>query len=207
MNVILADDHSLFREGMRHILRGLDPQLRLLEACDYAGLELLLRRHADADLALIDLNMPGKGAGKIEELIALAPTIPLVVLSASEDAPNIRQILDAGAMGYIPKRETSEVMLGALRIVLSGGIYVPPSLLRQPPAPTGEALSSRQVAVLTQLCAGKSNKAIGRELAMSEGTIKSHIATIYRVLNVGNRTQATRAAIAKGLLPDEASSG
>lgn len=116
---------------------------------------------------------------------------------------NIRQMLDAGAMGYIPKSEKSEVMLNALRIVLSGGIYVPPSLLKQPEALAVDALTTRQIEVLTQLCSGKNNKAIGRELAMSEGTVKSHIASIYRALNVTNRTQAARIAIAMGLLPED----
>jgi DNA-binding NarL/FixJ family response regulator len=204
VKVLLADDHALFKDGLRHILRNLNTQVTLLEACDYASLEVLLQQHPDADLALVDLNMPGRRIGGIEALMAMAPTVPLVVLSGTEDALVIRQLLDAGVMGYIAKRETADVMLSALRIVLSGGIYVPPSLLKQP-ASAGETLTARQIDVLIQLCAGKSNKLIGRELAMSEGTVKSHIASIYRTLNVSNRTQATRVAIALGLLADEAS--
>jgi len=202
MKIIVADDHALFRDGLRHILTRLEPDAELLEADDYAGAAALLAANPDADLALIDLDMPGRDSYRnLDSLLALTQTTPVVVLSASEDGREIRRVLDAGAMGYIPKREKAEVMLSALRLVLSGGIYVPPLALGATRAPrAGVELTPRQEEVLRCLREGHSNKEIARCLGMTEATVKAHVGAIFKALDVSTRGQAVRVAEQLGLL-------
>jgi DNA-binding NarL/FixJ family response regulator len=206
MKILLADDHTLFREGIGHILKQLDPGVIVLEAADYRTARDLLDRHPDADLALIDLNMPGEnGAGTITTLLSGPQTVPIVVLSASENRLDIRRLLDAGAMGFIPKSETVEVMLGALKLVLSGGVYVPPMLVSQSRNGSSpkSGLTPRQREVMQQMLDGKSNREISRELGLSEATVKVHVTAIFRNLNVNNRMQAARAAEALGFTVEQ----
>ncbi|BEP94000.1 response regulator transcription factor [Acidovorax sp. A79] len=209
MKIILADDHTLFREGLQHLLSALDPQAQVLEANDYASAALLVVEHPDAALALVDLDMPGRdasapGGGGLERLLALAPGVPVVVLSAREDPAVVRDVLDAGAMGFISKRERAAVMLNALHLVLAGGIYLPPMLLGTAArASACAALTPRQVEVLHGLANGHANKVIARQLGMSEATVKAHTGAIFRSLEVSNRVQAVRMARRLGLLaPD-----
>ena len=201
MKIILADDHALFRDGMRHLLQQLGDDVTVLEAATYKEARGLLLQHPDADLALIDLNMPRDGVDEtLVSLLAANRTVPLVVLSASEDHHDIRRALDAGAMGFIPKSETAHVMLSALRLVLSGGLYVPPVMLNKElvsDAP-GVALTPRQRDVLRLLVAGQSNRQISVELGLSEATVKVHVTAIYRTLNVNSRMQAVKSAVALG---------
>ena len=115
MKILIADDHTLFREGVQYLLSALDQDATVLHAQDYASAAALIAAHPDAALALVDLDMPGHSPdGDIARLLTLSPTLPVVVLSACEDPATIRSVLDAGAMGFIPKREQAAVMLGAL---------------------------------------------------------------------------------------------
>jgi DNA-binding NarL/FixJ family response regulator len=203
MKIIVADDHTLFREGLRHLLAQLAADLALFEAADHDGLATLIDRHPDADLVLVDLAMPGQdGLAALDGLVRAAATTPVVVLSASEEPETIRRALDCGAAGFIPKREKTAVMLSALRLVLSGGVYLPPMLVQAGAAGGGgrTALTPRQRDVLHYLIEGRSNKDIGRRLDLSEATVKAHISAIFKVLGVRNRTQAARAAGRLGLL-------
>lgn len=203
MKIIVADDHTLFREGLRHLLAQLAADLALFEAADHDGLATLIDRHPDADLVLVDLAMPGQdGLAALDGLVRAAATTPVVVLSASEEPETIRRALDCGAAGFIPKREKTAVMLSALRLVLSGGVYLPPMLVQAGAAGGGgrTALTPRQRDVLHYLIEGRSNKDIGRRLDLSEATVKAHISAIFKVLGVSNRTQAARAAGRLGLL-------
>jgi DNA-binding NarL/FixJ family response regulator len=210
MKLLLADDHALFREGMAHVLMQLDNQIELFEAgtCDQA-LEIAAGQ-PDLDLLLLDLNMPGTcGLAAVRAFRQKFPDLPLVVLSAVEEHDDVEQVLDAGALGFIPKSSSAQVMLSALRLVLSGGVYLPPLLLNRaappparsaqqaPAARTGaalygrmESLTDRQLEVLRLLAEGKPNKLIARALTLSEGTVKIHLAAIFRALNVNNRTEA-----------------
>jgi len=139
----------------------------------------------------------------------------VVVLSAVGDRETILKTLDVGAMGFISKNSSSKVLLGALRLVLSGGVYLPPEVLEQrsggaplPAAPSGERwqnalatldLTERQLQVLKLVIQGKPNKIIARELNVAEGTVKIHVTAILKALNVGNRTQAILALGKLGL--------
>jgi DNA-binding NarL/FixJ family response regulator len=205
MKTLLADDHPLMREGMRQVLSQLAPPVEIIDAHDYPSLFAQTALHADLDLALVDLNMPGfVGMQGITQYRNRFPDIPLVVLSASESAHDIRSTLDAGALGYIPKAASPAVMLAALRQVLAGNLYVPACLgdNHADPHPKARAdfavlqhsgLTARQLEVARLLAQGCANKAIAGMLAMSEGTVKVHIAAIFRAFGVTNRTEAVLA--------------
>jgi DNA-binding NarL/FixJ family response regulator len=204
VKILVADDHALFRDGLRYVLARLDDDVEFLEAKNCAEALALVGSRSDLDLVLLDLAMPGMdGLAGLRALRARGPAVPVVILSASEEPADVRRALDGGAMGFIPKSSTSSVMLSALRLVLSGGVYLPPAFLernhggKMPIAPSSvEALglTSRQHDVLRLLGQGQSNKEIARVLGLAEGTVKLHISAILRVLGVHNRTGAVVAA-------------
>lgn len=202
MKLIVADDHPMVRAGLGQILAGLDAELRIVEATDFASARMALADNPDADLALLDLCMPGmNGADSVAALAAGAPTVPLVVVSANDTPRDIRAVLAAGASGFVPKHENASVLLGALRLVLEGGTYAPSSLASAPhgdlaPPP---ALTPRQRDVLIMVVDGHSNKQIGQRLGLSEQTVKGHLLAIFRTLKVRNRVQAVQAAQALGV--------
>jgi DNA-binding NarL/FixJ family response regulator len=167
----------------------------------------------DFDLILLDLQMPGwPGFGGIQQICEMQAGTPLVIISASESQSDVRSALDAGASGYIPKSSSVKIMLSALNLVFSGGIYVPPAALQgdhhgHAPAASGTtsstassgspgapSLTQRQRDVLRCLREGKSNKQIAYELGLSEGTVKIHVTAVMRSLGVRNRTQAVIAS-------------
>jgi DNA-binding NarL/FixJ family response regulator len=208
MKILLADDHPLFREGVKPVLLKLDRRVTLIEADDYPSAFAAMHRVREVDLALLDLYMPGmSGLEGVTRFRAAFPDIPVVVLSASEQVEDIQKLLAAGALGYITKSSPSEVILKALKLVLDGGIYVPPNLLEhaasEPPGPPKNshhtALTARQVEVLRELAKGLSNRQIGDILQVTEGTIKLHVAAIFRLLKVNNRTEAVLVTQKMGL--------
>lgn len=202
MKTLLADDHPLMREGVRQVLAQLESSVEIIDAHDYPSLFAQTALHADLDLALVDLNMPGLvGMQGITQFRQLFPDIPLVVLSASESPHDIRNALEAGALGYIPKAASTHAMLDALRRVLAGDIYVP-ACLHEPaerasapivPDNVLDGLTGRQREVARLLGHGFTNKAIGSMLGMTENTVKVHVAAIFRALGVTNRTEAVLA--------------
>ena len=130
MRILLIDDHTLFREALLHVLKQFDSAAVVIEAATAREAIRLAAHYHDLDLILLDLSLPGwNGLSALPELHGLRPTVPLVILSASEDSVAVRQALDAGAMGYIPKSSSSHEMITALRLVLAGEIYVPPAML------------------------------------------------------------------------------
>jgi DNA-binding NarL/FixJ family response regulator len=204
MKVILADDHALFREGLRLLLQRLDKDVFILEADNHDAVLKLLAENPDAHLALVDLHMPGRSddLSALAEVLKHAMTIPVVVLSGSENMDEVHQTINAGAMGFIPKYEHSDVLLCALQLVLSGGVYVPPMLVSRAKGDSRPQvrLTAKQFEVLQQLCKGYSNKEIGRNMHLSEPTVKCHVSGIFRELNVENRMQAANAAKQLGLI-------
>jgi len=210
MNILLIDDHALFREGLKFLLRSLDAALEVDEASDCAkALE-----HAAArsyDLVLLDLKMPGvAGLDALAALHDAVPDSPLVVLSGEDNPGVVRAAIERGAMGFIPKSSTPEVLIQALRLVLARGVYLPPAVLDAARAPASVALpgtgdmvlpglTPRQMDVLRCVIRGKSNKIIARELDVSEGTVKAHLSSVLRALDARNRTEAVYAAAKLGL--------
>ena len=213
MKILLADDHPLFREGVKQVLCQLGEQTTIVDAHDYPSLFVQARINPDLDLALIDLNMPGlPGHQGIRQFRHRFPDVPLVILSASESLQDMEQSLNAGALGYVLKTSPSSVILHALQRVLSGGIFVPDPcnetgtgarLQCAPSAPRPDVtLTTRQMEVLRGLLQGLPNKSIARRLELTEGTVKIHVAAIFRALDVNNRTEAVIAARQFGLDAD-----
>lgn len=200
MKILLADDHPLFREGVKPVLLKLDRKVTLIEAHDYPSAFAAMHKAKEVDLALLDLYMPGmSGLDGVARFRAAFPDIPVVVLSASEQVEDIQQLLAAGALGYITKSSPSESILSALQHVLAGGVYAPPGLIAPPtddevPPPQkinrNTVMTSRQVQVLREMAKGLSNRQIGEILEVTEGTIKLHVAAIFKLLKVNNRTEA-----------------
>lgn len=208
MRILLADDHPLFREGVKPVLEKLDGDLVLVEANDYpTAFTVMHRNHGDFDLALLDLYMPGMdGIDGVSRFRAAFPDVPVIVLSAAEDVHDIQKLLALGASGYITKASSSEVILSAIRLVLSGGLYVPPNLLNKtdntltlPAAYRHLPLTTRQIQALRELAKGLTNRQIATELGVTEGTVKIHLAQVFKTLKVNNRTEALLVAQKMGL--------
>lgn len=209
MKVLLADDHALFREGVRLVLESLvEGPLEVVEASDYIQALAAIRADDSIDVGLVDLNMPGMdGFSGIEALKRASPDLHLVVVSASEQPRDVRRALDSGAHGYITKSSPSAAMLEAIRLVLTGETFISPGLdVPEIGGVTGgdadvlrQALTPRQRDVLAMLRQGKSNKEIARDLDLAEITVKLHVTAILRALGVENRTQAAITAAKIGL--------
>ena len=209
MRFLVADDHAVFRVGLLYLLQRLDPEAEVLEASDYAEALEIAEREESIDLILVDLLMPGiEGYSGISSLRDRAPAAPIIVVSARENPADVQASLDNGAMGYLPKSSSSEVMLNAIRLVLAGGMYLPPALLGRKEGDgradgletsfgrprlseqVARSLTRRQRDVMRLLALGRSNKAIAQELELAEGTVKVHVSAIFKALNVTNRTEA-----------------
>ena len=206
MKILLIDDHALFREGLSHVLCKLDDHVNILEASDLEQATQHISDNPDLDLVLLDLQMPKiSGFDILKNFAKSYPTLPVVIISASTKRSDIQQALALGAMGFIPKDTTSDVMLNALQLIFSGGIYTPPDLSQQMNQTASQSdnpsstLTPRQLDVLKLMVEGHSNKVIAAELNLAEGTIKMHITAILSNLGVSNRTKAAMAAEKLGL--------
>jgi DNA-binding NarL/FixJ family response regulator len=197
--ILVADDHPLFREALRGAVQRVLPDVQLREAEDVDALYALVDAEPDADLLLLDLNMPGaQGFSALVHLRALHPQLPIVMVSAREEPTVMRRALDHGAMGFIPKSADAATLGQAITRVLDGDRWVPATALAAPAATAAEhdaaqrlqGLTPQQFRVLQMLGEGLLNKQIGYELGVSEATIKAHMTAILRKLGASNRTQA-----------------
>ena len=198
--ILIADDHPLFRSALHQALTlGLGPDVRLVEAASIAELEGRLAEKGDWDLVLLDLNMPGAyGFSGLVLLRGQYPQIPVVMISAQEEASVVNRSREFGASGFIPKSSPLETLQEAVRQVLDGDTWWPP--LAEEGAPVSAetkaasaglaSLTPQQFRVLTMVCEGLLNKQIAYELSVSEATVKAHVTAIFRKLGVRTRTQA-----------------
>lgn len=198
MKILVVDDHALVREGLQQVLQGLGEEIEVLQAHLCSRAFELAQRHSDLDLVLLDFHLPDMdGIEALNTFGSKHPELPIVVLSGHDNPMTIRQILQAGAAGFVSKTSMSDELIAAVRIVLQGEIYEPASL-RANSSHTSEGLTQRQFRVLELLLDGLSNKEIAEKLFVSEETVKSHVAAILRHFNVQNRTQAVVAATRSG---------
>ncbi|MFG0382035.1 response regulator transcription factor ErdR [Pseudomonas sp. zbq_18] len=198
--ILIADDHPLFRSALQQALTlGLGSDVRLVEASSIAELEACLAEKADWDLVLLDLNMPGAyGFSGLVLLRGQYPQVPVVMISAQEEAAVVARAREFGASGFIPKSSPLETIQQAVRLVLDGEVWWPPQAFEAisvsdeaKAASAGLAsLTPQQFRVLTMVCDGLLNKQIAFELNVSEATIKAHVTAIFRKLGVRTRTQA-----------------
>jgi DNA-binding NarL/FixJ family response regulator len=219
IKVLMVDDHVLFRDGMRYVLQQLADEVEVVDAGNFDDGMRLAANDPNIDLALLDLHMPGSdGVKSIQIFHQSYPGIPLVVVSGSDQREDIEKVMEYGAMGFISKLSSSKIMLGALRMVLEGGVYLPPQLLQQAMTSIDQGnvdrrvdrnsknwLTSRQMQTLELLAEGMSNKEISERLNVAEGTVKIHTAAVYQALRVNSRLEAVSAARRLGFLPVQTS--
>ncbi len=214
MKILLVDDHALFRDGMHYVLRKLDEQVEILDAGNFPDALNAARDNPDLDLVLLDLHLPGsEGAPSVKLFHTSYPDVPVVVVSGTDQRDDIERVMNSGAMGFVSKMSSGQDMLHALRLVLDGGVYLPPQLLQHALIQVREdkrswrtnefGLTVRQMEVLQQLASGLSNKDIGLSIGLAEGTVKIHVAAIFQALRVNKRMDAVQAAQRMGLLAEK----
>ena len=210
MNILLIDDHPLFLGGISVILKDLaaDVTIHTSGSCEEA-LELIQQDNS-LDLILLDLNLPGiSGADGIKEIRKLLPKTPLAVLSASEERAKILHVIEEGANGFIPKSSSADIIVSAVKLILSGGVFLPMAILDTVSAKDIQQnkgqehnLTPRQLEVLKLLSDGLPNKSIANQLGMAENTVRIHVSAILKALDVSNRTEAGAVAMRLGLIGD-----
>lgn len=197
--ILVADDHPLFREALKGAVARLLPQARLVESDSADALFASAEAYPDADLLLMDLNMPGAhGFSALVHLRGIQPQLPIIVVSAREEAHVVRRALDHGAAGFIPKSSDPATIRAAISAVLDGGQWSPPQAEHAAGVAPEEAdiaqrireLTPQQFRVLGMLGTGLLNKQIAHALGVSEATVKAHMTAILRKLGANNRTQA-----------------
>jgi DNA-binding NarL/FixJ family response regulator len=223
MKVLLVDDHPLILAALQSVIKGIGDDVTVVGAASAAEARATLQQDSDYDLVLLDLSLgDADGFEVLTELRATYPALPVVVVSASDRSSDVIRAIDLGAMGFVPKRSTNDTLSGALRMVMSGGLYVPPMMLglaspspeedtvpdvmrpagtpaspkphhKAPASLDDIGLTPRQSDVLALLLQGKPNKLIARELNISVETVKDHVAAVLRALDVSTRTQAVLA--------------
>lgn len=210
LTILLADDHAIFRQAIRRLVVDHVARAEVIEVGGFDSALEVLAASGGATLAVLDLSMPGMAGGaSVRALRDIYPDAKVMVLSASEARSDVLDILDAGAHGYVAKSAPPEEIARAINYVLAGNIYAPPLLAtaalesgaapKSASSPASAAVdlgrfTPRQQDVIRLLAAGKSNKEIARTLDLAEGTVKIHLAAIFRVLEARNRTEAVARA-------------
>ena len=213
---IVADDHPLFRGALKEILLSLPQGAEIVEAADFDQAAAALERHGDADLLLLDLAMPGtSGLSGLALLRAEHPSVPIAIVSASEDSQIIARALDLGASGFIPKSAGFDEIRTAIVRLLSGDVWLPGDVSLDAPGDPEVAdliarvktLTPQQTRVLSMLGRGLLNKQIAYELGVSEPTIKAHVSAVLLKLGVDSRTQAVIQLGKLGIDPERSIAG
>jgi DNA-binding NarL/FixJ family response regulator len=208
LNLLVVEDHALVREGLLATLKNLGAETRTFGVAD-ANEAISVLEKEDIDMMILDLMLPGtKGQTFLPVVRRRFPTVPVVVLSALDDAETVSRVMKAGASGFVSKSGSSTELLEALRAVLSGEIYLPPKLQEltsrsETAHGEGKSLAQRfglttaQARVLELLAEGRSNRQIGELLGLSEGTVKIHVSAIMKAMGVSNRSEAALMASRK----------
>jgi DNA-binding NarL/FixJ family response regulator len=202
---LIADDHDLFNDLLATHIGRTWPDTPVYKATSVDGALQQLASHPEIDIALLDIVMPGMdGLGGLARIKQARPQMPVALLSGQSDRALIEEGLQMGAAGFVPKTISGEALIQAIRLMKSGEIYVPYSLMSRQPAPAAEpaddGLSQREAQVLDGLWRGLSNKEIARELDLQEVTVKLHLRRLYRKFECRNRTEALRIGLERGIL-------
>ena len=226
MKILIVDDHGLVREGLQAVLARSDLQAECVHAWDGESVWQSLSAEPDLSLVLLDICLPdANGIDLLERIAEEHPNLPVIILSADHDPATVSKALDAGASGFLPKSSLNQILVYAIRLVLAGGIYVPPEAIKAVPSvalrpseshePTAAmlgddgrgplplllelGLTPRQIDIFRLLVQGLSNKDICRRAQLAEPTVKIHVRAILRALNVQSRAQAIAKAGQLGL--------
>ncbi len=209
MKVLITDEQSLFRDGLSLRLKEINDNITILQSSTLAEMQKILSHETDTDVVILDIDLAGINATEtITKIKTIAPNIKIITTSTSEDTRNIKKVLSLGVKGYIPKRSDSNILSGALKLILDGGTYIPPAMLNHgidyssfnSQSSLKKNLTNRQSQVLDLIAQGKSNKQIAYDMGVSEATVKLHINALLRSLKVNNRTQAVITAQKMGLI-------
>jgi DNA-binding NarL/FixJ family response regulator len=208
LRLLVVEDHALVREGLLATLKNLGAETQTIGVPD-ANEAIGVLENQDIDMMILDLMLPGtKGQTFLPLVRRRFPTVPVVVLSALDDADTVSRVMKAGASGFVSKSGSSGELLDALRAVLSGEIYLPPKLREltnrsETAHGEGKSLAQRfgltaaQARVLELLAEGRSNRQIGELLGLTEGTVKIHVSAIMKAMGVSNRSEAALMASRK----------
>jgi DNA-binding NarL/FixJ family response regulator len=201
IRILIADDHSVVREGLVSLVKRKSDMTVVAEASNGREAVDLWKEH-HPDVTLLDLRMPElDGVGAIKEIRELDDGAHILVLTTFDGDEDIYRAIKAGAKGYLLKDTAREALMESIRRVHAGQTCIPPALAAKlAERVSGEALSAREIEVLQRIAAGKSNKEIGAELFISEGTVKTHVKSIFSKLDVVSRTEAVATATRRGLI-------
>ncbi|MBQ2884172.1 MAG: response regulator transcription factor [Alphaproteobacteria bacterium] len=209
MKVLITDEQSLFRDGLTLRLKEINPNAIILQSSDLVEMQKILSKELDINILIIDIDLAELNiTDVINKIKNLSPNTKIIAISSSEDSRTIKKILSYGVKGYIPKKCDSNILSGALKLILDGGTYIPPILLdngldynsSNRSLSLKKNLTNRQSQVLDLIAQGKSNKQIAYDMGVSEATVKLHINALLRSLKVNNRTQAVITAQKMGLI-------
>ena len=221
MDILIADDHELFLEGLKLVLNAHFAQANITAVKNYNELfDVLNKKHFD--LIITDLAMPGANSiDALTRIHTLLKDTPIIVISAVFDKDIVQRTIEIGVSGYIPKSSSNDLMLSAIHLVLAGGVYIPKALLEEVsvspetmldfqnlkdvssplnPKDKTKKLTPRQIDVVRGIAKGLPNKLIAYELGLTEGTVKVHITVILKTLGVTNRTGAVIEAVKRGYI-------
>ncbi|MGH8539535.1 MAG: response regulator transcription factor [Stenotrophobium sp.] len=202
MKILLVDDHELFRAGLRLLLLTIERHALILEASTIGEALAAASAHSDLNLCLLDLGLKNeRGLDALQQIKAAAPDVAVVVVSALDEIATVHRCIDAGAMSFVSKSASPQLLTKALRQVLRGNIHLPREVFgnAQNHAATHPALTQRQLEVLREVSLGLPTKSISRKLNIAESTVNEHISAIFQALGAHNRTQAVMTAGRMGL--------
>ena len=211
MKVLIADDHALFRDGLSLQLEQIDSQAVIFQAGNFSQAMKIINDEQKLDLIIVDLDMSDMNWEQaLVQMRSKCDNARIVIISALEDARHIRKAMEYGISGYISKRADTKVLTGALKLIIDGGTYLPPSIIENSTYRDGysnsnnngktRTLTNRQSQVLELVAQGMSNKQIAYEIGVSEATVKLHINALLRAVGATNRTQAVITAQKMGLI-------
>jgi DNA-binding NarL/FixJ family response regulator len=201
IRILIADDHSVVREGLVSLIKRKSDMVVVAEASN--GREAVdLWKERRPDVTLLDLRMPElDGVSAINEIREMDKTAHVIVLTTFDGDEDIYRAIRAGAKAYLLKDTARDALVDCVRRVHAGETYLPPQLAAKlAKRVSGEALSAREIEVLQRIAGGKSNKEIGAELFISEGTVKTHVKSIFSRLDVVSRAEAVARATRRGLI-------
>ncbi|MCK5166588.1 MAG: response regulator transcription factor [Rhodospirillaceae bacterium] len=209
MRILLADDHTLIRENLSEFLEKLEPGVTVIEAESFDQAQKLASGSGKIDLIILDLMMPGMdGLNGLKSMLKQYPEVPIVMFSGTAKNEVIADAMKMGARGFIPKTINGKAMRNAIRLILSGDTYTPPSDLTDAMQISNDApidngpikdLTAREREILILLTEGHPNKQIARLIGLKEITVKVHLQSVFRKFGVSNRTQAVAVALKHGI--------
>ena len=201
IRLLIADDHSVVREGLVSLVKRKSDIVIVAEASDGREAVALWKQHSP-DVTLVDLRMPElDGTGAIKEIREVDSNAHILVLTTYDGDEDIYCAIKAGAKAYLLKDTARDALVDTVRRVYAGETYLPPPIAAKlAERVSGAALSQREMEVLQRMATGKSNKEIGAELFISDGTVKTHVSSIFTKLDVVSRTEAIATATRRGLI-------